>query len=359
MNADLTPEQKEELQYQILQHYLVKELSTQEIATEMKRLYGVAMTREQVYPAFRRAAKEGMLLIVPPRHQALGKELERVFPNKGDIHVVNAKERQATATVPETGADCVLRLIKELGVKRGGDTVHLGLGVGRSTMLLAQRLGKLMRQDPDVPKLCIHALSTAYSFQWPFANPDAFSGYFSDIFHGQIDWVGLYCEPILHHEHYDEVVRDHKIVSQAFEKAADIDIVVTSLASSEDQHGYLRQYLEDFDDPAALAALNERGWRGDVQLRPYSDRGPLRLDRGMRPVTLFELEELRELAQQEDKHVVLLCSPCGSCPKYKTEAMLPLLTEEALHVWNHLVIDAESASRLLERQRGGERPPAG
>ena len=356
MTANLSAEQREELQYQILQHYLIKGLSTQQIADEMNKRYGIGMTREQVYPAFRKAARDGTLLIVPPRHQALAKQLERGFPNHGNIQVVNATGGLATQTVPERGADCVLQLIKDLGQKRPGRSVHLGLGVGRSTMLLARRLGKLMRQDPEVPRLCIHALSTAYSFQSPFANPDAFSGYFSDIFHGQVDWVGLYCEPILHHEDYDKVVQQHKIVRQAFERAADIDIVVTSLASSDDPHGYLRQYLQDFDAPPSLEALNEMGWRGDVQLRPYSDRGPLPMDRGMKPVTLFELDNLRALSHAEDKHVVLLCSPCGSCASSKTEAMVPLMSEEALHIWNHLVIDADTASKLVALGEPRPRP---
>ena len=69
------------------------------------------------------------------------------------------------------------------------------------------------------------------------------------------------------------------------------------------------------------------GWKGDVQFRPYTDSGALIEECPVRAVTLFELDELVELARTDGKYVVLLAGPCGECGEPKVEALRPLVPE--------------------------------
>ena len=81
--------------------------------------------------------------------------------------------------------------------------------------------------------------------------------------------------------------------------AGEIDIVVTSFARAEDEHGMLRQLLAHLTDGGRLPAGTIQdalaaGWVGDVQFRPYGSEGPIVGGSLARAVTLFELEDLVE-----------------------------------------------------------------
>ncbi len=348
----LTPQQQEAVFFQTVERFL-REPSARKVADSISKDFHVQMTREQVYPALRKAVRRNWLHVSLPRERAL-EEMLGVFPNNGDVHVVNAQGDRAPVNVSELGAEVVLSLIKELGRKRDGEAVHLGLGVGPATMRVARHLGSLLRYDTDVPKLSVHALSTAYSIWDPLETPIAYFAYFKEAFQGSVEFVGLFSEPMVDASRYDTVVTQHPIVRDAFERAHEIDIVVTSLASTTGhQHGFLSQYLEQFDRDS-FDALAEEGWLGDIQLRPYSGEGPIPIESGMKPVTLFELSDLVELAATPDKHVVLLCAPCGHCQASKAPGLLPLLSEPSLRLWNHLVVDRGTAREIVKRRVAGD-----
>jgi DNA-binding transcriptional regulator LsrR (DeoR family) len=171
--------------------------------------------------------------------------------------------------------------------------------------------------------------------------------YLRDALGDTVKFTGLFAAPLLDANRYDEL-KSQKLATKAFAESNAIDIVVTSLASSEDEHGYLYRYLDNYDGRDALDRLAGRGWLGDLQLRPYDENGSLAITEGAKPVTLFELEDLVALAHKPAKHVVLLCSPCGHCNKPKTRALLPLMRQSNLHAWNHLVLDAGTARELAD-----------
>jgi hypothetical protein len=89
---------------------------------------------------------------------------------------------------------------------------------------------------------------------------------------------------------------------------------------------------------------------GDVSYRPYSNTAPIITSEGIRAVSLFELEDLVELARKPNKHVVLVAAPCGICNEPKGAAIRPLLKEENLRLWNHLFIDLTTAQNLLPKE---------
>ena len=352
-----SPQDKDRMLYEIAFAFL-KGRSTCEIAAEINRRHRVRMTREEVYPALRKAVELDMLLFNPPTDLYMRERLAQ-FPNKGDIVVVNAEDDFASSGVSLAAAEKVLQLIREIAARSPGRQVHLGLGVGLTTKDFFIRLVMLLRHDEKIPPLVIHELSASFSFWTPEETPAAYSTYLSRPFKvhdrdASPSFVGMASAPFFPAETYDEKVKD-LMLQRALAEKKDIDIIVTSLGSlgTRCEDGYLHQYLTKFPEgltkfpEGALDELLKQGARGDVQLRPYSDAGPLRIEHGPKPVTLFEIHELVDFTRNKGKHVVLICGPCRRCGEIKKGALLPLLREPSLGFWNHLVVDLGTAHALL------------
>ena len=314
------------------------------------------LTREKIYPLFWEAARRDFLLLQPPREQCLARQIadrfqiHQYFEDERTIQVVNARGRQAFEHVTSAGADLVYSLIEELGKKK--ERVHVGLGGGHSSMMVAKRLANRIYSDLACPPLVLHALSAGgFLIDKPRDVPITYFGYFDGAL-PEVESVALFSETVVSRDEYERV-RTNPSVRMSLERAAEIDIVITSLASAKDEHGMLGQYLEALLkegglEPDAVRRMREAGWVGDVQFRPYSAEGPIVEDCPVRAVTLFELSDLVERARTDDKYVVLLAGPCGECGRLKTDALEPLLTNANLRLWTHLVCDVDTVSALLK-----------
>lgn len=313
------------------------------------------LTREKIYPLFWEAARRNFLFLEPPRERHLAQriadryDVPQYFRDDQTVQVVNARGRDAPRQVTSAGADLVLSLIKKLGKKK--KTVHLALGAGLSAMMVAKRLARRVYSDLKCPELVLHALSAGgFMVEKPQKAPITYFGYFDGVL-TNVECVGLFSETVVSSDEYERV-RNSPGVAKSFERAEEVDIVITSFASAKDEHGMLGQFLEyliaeEGLEPEALKKMQEADWVGDVQFRPYSSEGPVIDSCPVRAVTLFELSDLVTRAQAEDKYVVLLAGPCGECGRTKTDALLPLLTQPNLRVWSHLVTDLDTARELL------------
>lgn len=307
---------------------------------------GITITRQNVYDVVRKAVERQMLFISPPRDMALEAEINK-FENKGRVEVVDNRGC-SSGYVHNVGAEVVYDLIKAYS-QEGRTEVHIGLGIGYSTLNLAHGLAAHVRADRKLPKLVIHALSTSHTVGDPLEAPNSFFQLFTGAA-CEVEFVGLYAEAIVKCDDYEHTLGG-PIAEEAFRRRDEIDIVVTSLGSSQDRAGYMYQYAERFGDGASIAELQERNWQGDVQLRPFSANGPIELEHGYKPVTLFELSDLVKLARKPTRHVVLLGGrgrPYGNGATSKVSALLPLLSEPSLHVWDHIVIDYATAEELAK-----------
>jgi len=108
------------------------------------------------------------------------------------------------------------------------------------------------------------------------------------------------------------------------------------------------RFMQSQPTNVGRTVLESAGWIGDVQLRPYSSKGPITVDTGIRAVTVFEIAKLVTLAQKRDKAVLLVAGPCAYCGRPKAEALRPLLEEPSLAIWTDVVLDVETAMVLLE-----------
>jgi len=318
-------------------------LTVPTIIEQVQELTGRRLSSNLVYRFARYAWVTGQLLYLPPRHHVLARNLSAVS-NVGDIQVVPDRDGPVASPVAEAGAQMVHGLIKEVASRRPGP-VHIGFGIGHSTRRLAEVLARMVHADEKSPPLVVHSLTTGHSVWDPTETPISFFGYFAKRGFPETEFVGLFAAPLVPVGKYSSAIRS-VIVQEAFERRHEIDITISSMASAQDEHGHLFQYLARFVDEEAPQRLLDRGWVGDHQLRPYDEHGPMPFTEGMRPITLFEIEELVALARQPEKHVVLLCGPCGKCGRPKTDALTPLLSSPDLHVWNHLLVDEATAEAV-------------
>lgn len=316
------------------------------------------LSREKIYPMFWEAARRNFLFLLPPRELSLAEQIAQKFnlPQYADdneiVQVVNSRGRAAAGHVAAAGADLVLSLIERLAKTNGGKPVHIGLGAGFATLVVAKRLAYQVRSQMGFPDLVVHALSSGgFLADEPQKAPITYFGYFEDSL-VDVEYVALFSQPFVSNEEDFQTVKKSPGVARSFERAEEIDIVVTSLAEAQHDHGVLVKLLRCLIDdgtlpPDVLEQMSRADWKGDVQFRPYSSEGPMLEKCPVRAVTLFELSDLVRLARTDGKYVVLLGGPCGECGRTKTSALLPLLAEPELRLWTHLLTDVETAGELL------------
>lgn len=302
-----------------------------------------SFTREQTYPTLREAVTRGYLKFDPPLAHRYA-ELIGAFPNKGEVRVVDAANSEHTTNeVAVTAAKRVMELIKEIERERPGKPVHIGMGIGRTNQRLAMALGSSMRRSPDMPELVVHALNTDHATWETSENPISYFTHLKDAI-TDVRYVGLQASLFQKAGSYSTEPLYH----QALERRDEIDIIISSIATREDEHGFLRRYMQEYSWVDEMANLDTTSWVGDMMLRPFDAKKPVKV-KGRQPVALFDLVDLVEFARKPDKHVVLMCSACGHCGGSKLPALIPLLTEPDLHVWDNLILDLDTARGLVKQ----------
>jgi len=323
------------------------------------------ITREKIYPLFWEACNRGFLLLQPPAEHHLRKRLENNFAlyrHPGEITVVNVNGENAAQHVTSIAADQIVELIDRVGKKKKEQypddpekqAVHLGMGAGYATMLVARRLANKIRAGAEVPPIVLHAISSGgFLPNEPYKSPSTYFSFFDPALM-DVKFVALFSATVVTNSDYENQ-KANPAIRHSFDKRDEIDIVVTSLAAADHEHGLLGRYLSHLVDQrlmtrSVLSRMYDAGWIGDVQFRPYSVDGPLPEEVcPVRAVTLFELEELVRIAKDRanGKYVVLVAGPCGECGETKKNALRPLLANESLHMWTHLILDAKTAKELL------------
>jgi DNA-binding transcriptional regulator LsrR (DeoR family) len=356
----LTARQRDLIRFDVLEKFLHGD-TPKEVAQAITEQRGIKISRESVYTFVREAIQEGFLVYHPPLDRLLTQDLQK-FPNsarrddansKHDVRVVHAFGERASQVVSQTGAEITMKLIRELVKQRGSETeVHIAFGIGRTTMHLVENLAFRLRAWGKAPKLVVHAITPTLSMRSPLDTPvAAYTGLNKAVAkvrgREEVEFVNLEVAPFVQASEYARIIQQGS-VKDALDRAREVDIVITSFADSCDEHGYLRAYLQRHD-PAALSALEDADWLGDVHLVPYSAAGQIEMQTGLRPVTLFQLPQLAQLAASKDKHVVLLCAPCNYCGRTKHRGLRALLEWPQLRLWNHLIVDFETADALVNK----------
>ena len=310
---------------------------------------GFPCSREQIYSIFSRGIEKGFLRLSPPPEIELARSLMQKYHIDFTVLNVGPDTIGAPIVVERLGAaaaDLAVRLIHEVHTRTGKKSVHLGFGHGETVQKSAWHLGSRLKNEAQLPEeLVLHALSTGVDVKHPSGAPVSFFSFFTETM-PRLKLIGLFAEAYVDLESYEEF-KNKAWMREAFQQGGAIDIVMTSLASAKDRDNLFRKFIKD-SEPKDLQYLRSVGWLGDIMWRTYSDTAPIITGTRGRAVTIFELSDLVDLAQQDDKHVILIAGPCGECGRVRTDALLPLLREPSLRVCNHIVTDSKTAAELLK-----------
>ncbi len=317
----------------------IRDIVNREYSPEQK------LSRQSAYPLLAKAMDRGFVKLVPPVERRLTELVTQKFKcDPGTVLVVNTPNKSSNYLVAAAGAKFALDLIKDIAARKSG-YVGLGLGPGRATYDFSEHLGQLMKSEVGAPKLNLLAISAGCPSRYPQYAPTSFFNLFPP--HLINEQVGLFAQTLVRNDEFDKV-KDQPGVREVFEyKYRDeIDLVATSMGDASDQHDLLGMFLRE----AKLDTnqLQKEGWVGNVQYRPYSSKGPIKEAPTMlRAVTLFELHELKQLAERRRRHVILMARQCGICGRTRAFALKPVLTVPELRVFSRLVLDVATATDLI------------
>ena len=343
---------------EICERRFYRNMGPQDICSWLERVHGISRSREWIHKhAIPLAHRRGIFSISAPADVRLERRLhDRYRRNSDQIRVVNAPMRSVRKHVTREAASILLALIIEVGRRKG--LARIGFGGGETMRMVAYELAGLLRHEPGLPRIALHAMSSGFAVDSPRSAPVTFMTFFEDL-NPRVKCVGLFAPAVVPTRDYARVKRLPG-VRESFAQAWELDILVTSLASAADKHGALRQFERVGRPSFRTAALVRAGWLADLAYYPYSRKGPIDIDTGVRAVTLFELHELKRFAERPDKHVIVVACPCSGCNTPKTEAVRPLLEQESLALWTRMVMDRLTAEQLMVPPPiGGEQLPVG
>jgi hypothetical protein len=227
--------------------------------------------------------------------------------------------------------------------KRGAP-VGLGLGPGRATLEFCRFLSTRLKFLDEELKVRLVAITAGCPATLLENAPISFLNLFPEP---RVERkLGLFAETLVRAGDFPGL-SGHTGVKEAFAAKQDIDLVVTAMGDFDDPHDLLSLFLKDSGQD--LKALRRRGWLGNVQYRPFTATGPVReAPDELRAVTVFELQDLVDLAQKRTKEVILMARQCGICGRAHARALRALLTNPSLKVFSRLVLDRATAAELLK-----------
>jgi DNA-binding transcriptional regulator LsrR (DeoR family) len=315
-------------------------LNATEIQKRMWDDHGVEMTREKPYSYVQSAAKNGWISFKPPQSDSLQRMIRETDPWLHDVSVVQTGRSEDVA---RRGAKMLLELLQQ---HYAGREVHIGFSGGSSLRMLARRFAELLREPArHLPaKIVFHALVAGFDVSDPTTDPNAFFTYFvSDpAMPFETSFVALH-SPAMIEARLESNLRELPAIKEAYDRAAEIDIIVTSTSCWKDEHSMLRHYMNVAG--ASVAELEGEGCLGDVLWQPFGPAGPFELNTKIRAMTILRLSELSDLVE-DGKHVLLVAGPCASCHRPKAEVVKAILDQEDRLI-THLVTDSRCARAFL------------
>jgi DNA-binding transcriptional regulator LsrR (DeoR family) len=318
-----------------------KGLTATQIQERMNEEHSAEMTREEPYRHLRKAASRGWIRFDPPQEHSLQRRIrEDAYPWLHDVSVVQTGRSEDVAY---RGAKMLLELLQQ---HYSDGEVHIGFSGGSSLRMLARRFAELLHKPAQhLPcKIVFHALVAGFDVNDPTTDPNAFFTYFvgDPAMPFETSFVALH-SPAMVEEEFEKKLLDLPAIKEAYDRARQIDIIVTSTSCWRDEHSMLRHYMDVAGE--SVEELEQEGCLGDILWQPFGSAGPCELNSHIRAMTLMRLSELSKLVAA-GKHVLLVAGPCASCHRPKAEVVKAILDQQHRLV-THLVTDSRCARALL------------
>ena len=308
------------------------------LTRNLRRLgFDTTISRESISEYLRAAISRGLVRFEPAPVLKMSEELERRFP-KVRFHVVHAPTLDHVAERAAELAWEELEARSKRGISPG-----IGLAAGQSCRKVARELARRAVSAPMA--FTVQALSGTSLSPDPRRSPSSFMA----LFPKHIRCIGLHV-PRQASEELRELLMKTEEVSNAREAATGLDIVVTSMSSADDKHGYVTR-------GGTRRARSGEEVEGDVLFAAFSRRGPEPL-LGETAIALLDIEGLERLTRGGAR-VILIAARCSytarpgeaPCNATKTRALRVLLETESLTCFSDVVLDSETGTRLLDVTR--------
>ncbi len=353
---------------------------TSSIAEWAKKKYDRPdITREKIYPYIWEGFRRGFVSLNPPKSEELRDQLVRTYELQdalqqcgGDVLVTDVSDEETAAkNVSLLAADTIIELLKSLQAKHDkehGKTqtedgqpfrVHIGFGGGYVAMEVARRLASI--NDAQIPKLTLHAITSNYYLDEPEKDASTYFSYFTQKQNLDVECIAFQTTPLVYCK--SDGLAEHwknPSLKSCYDKRKDVNIIVTSLADAEDEHGLLKKYFNAIENGSEIIKqLEDQKWIGDLLFHPFSENGPI-FPKEVQTAPLFSFNELvnaahgksledANVASEQQTYVVLIGGPCADihCKKTKERALFPLVNNDSMRVWTHLVLDSQTAKKLI------------
>jgi DNA-binding transcriptional regulator LsrR (DeoR family) len=330
---------EEELLTTVCGYFCDEGLTAAQIQRKLEEQHSIEITREKPYYYLRKAASLGWIRFVPPQEHSLEGDLRNAYPWLHNAIVVPSAR---TEDVAYRGASMLLELLQQ---HHDGREVHIGFSGGTSLRMLARRFAELLREPSQhLPsEIVFHALVAGFDVSDPTTDPNAFFTYFVDDpgIPIKTNFVALH-SPAMVKAEFESDLRDLPAITEAYDRASEIEVIVTSTSCLTDEHSMLRHYMNLEDE--SVTELEEAGCLGDILWQPIGADGPFDLDSPIRAMTIIELCELGELIANK-KHVLLVAGPCHHCKRSKTRVVKAILDQQD-HLITHLVTDSQCVRQM-------------
>lgn len=307
--------------------------------------HGIALKREEPWQMVSSAAAKGLIRFVAPHERELE---ERLRERYGGLSVTVAQTAVAD-DVSYHVARTLLELVRARAAQPGVKEVHIGFAGGSSLRAAARILADLLCRPPFDPlpvRLVFHAMVAGFNVEDPRPDPNSFFNYLAAGAGLPVEtrFVALLAPGIVGTRMMEELKTIPEI-REAYLRAGEIDIIVTS-AGGHWKQGHSALYdLYHKRSPASLAALEAAGCIGDMMWRPIGPMGAIEIETDARAMTLMELGALPGFLQR-GKQVVLAIGPCGECGGPKGDVLRAIVDQPARMI-SHLVADSRSARELF------------
>jgi DNA-binding transcriptional regulator LsrR (DeoR family) len=245
-------------------------------------------------------------------------------------------------------AELLARLIHRRRQENPKGEIHIGFAGGGLLSETARLLAGFLRERIDDFReltLVFHAMVAGFNARNPLEDPNAFFSYFDGDPILPVSFVNLLAPGFVTAAEA-RTLREIGPIKEAYERAKELDIVVTSAGAHwTDEHSRLSQLYKENKAAPALAQLREAGTMGDVLWRPISENGPVEIETSARAMTLIDLSDLPPLIRA-GKDVVMALGPCGTCGRPKAEILRAVLGWKE-HYITHAVVDSRTAAEAL------------
>ena len=310
---------------------------------------------ENLWDLLRLAAGEGLFVHQAPLDNRLATELIRRHDwLRGHTTVVETASPEALA---DRAAEKLLELIREAAPLNSDRIVHVGCAGGWTMRALALKLSARLREDhPANPRtLVFHAMVAGFDEDDFQVDPNSFIHSLVDGgLSVRIRFVRMPMPGIVTREEYLRL-REMPSIQRTLQRAAEIQIVVTSGSLLEDHTSTIRTFFNSLaeTDPGCsvddlFTRYSDSGVIGDFLWQPLTERGPAELDLPYRVATLMSLRDLQEFLGRSPSNRVLAVLGCSTMSRMPKSRLLGALTRCPERLFSDLVIDTPTLNGYLQ-----------